>query len=892
MAQVSEDWWSSLPTQPVEKAAPTARERKESAEATVSELTAEEKRQKIAEKADKTAAAAEAEGAAKVAAEAAGVTRKNQMLGYLGTIQRVRDLLSSATATGPAGQVLGNIWGSKSGDLAEGLRSLQNPIVLEAMAEARKGSKVGATGFGALSEKELKLLASTWGSLSQAQSPEQLKPVLDRLENHYKRFFAYNAGYDPNKPEGALLVGLPTPQGAEPAAPEGRVRAGESVQPPEIAGVDAAVRSMVKGGRSADQIRQWLREYKPELKLDEKVANLDQNIDYFKKTGKLPGVILESTFKPSENPLASLAEGPAGAFALSAADQLAGGFLGELTGDQSRASAIMRGMREQNPTASAIGDVAGGVGSALTGEALAARYGLRLPALLQGLPQELLYGAGSAEPGERVSGMVSQGLMAPVTNVVGQLAGKAIGAPLRGASEQAGALMDKYGIQLTPGMLSGREGAERTMAGWPIVGSQVRERRNEALEQFNRAAFDEGLAPIGTRTSAVGQKGIADAQQAVSEAYARALGGVNLVLDQPFAQQARGKAYSDLAKLRDIGPELSQEVDAIFGRYADPSGTISGEGLQNALQEFQTLKNSYKQDPRWAKRIAPQLDDISDAYAGLLERQAPENFNLFQRANTAYRNVSTLEKAVETAAEGDIFNPGNLRSATRQQTQKFGGKKASARGDRPFNELTMSALNVVPQRLDDVSMVGRLAAPVVLGGAGAGYGLVSGASEPSEGGGKSDEASALPAPAVYGLGAAALAALPYSKFGMRGLTAPMRGGRTPAAANLGRLIEQYLPAAVRGSVRGYQAEPGVPMPQNFDYSQVGSPEFRNIVEQAAMAPPAAEPTQAAPAGPSVIEIGGRRVVLDLQSGTMVDAETGEPVEGFAHGGFAYRIGGR
>jgi hypothetical protein len=783
---------------------------------TLTPLDAEEKRLIIEEKERKAAEAAAAKEAAKAAQAAAAQKSREQMRNFLEDIQRARKLLSNPLATGPAAQLTGGIYSTPAADLSALLAALKNPIVLEAMQSARAGSKVGATGFGALSGKELDLLAGSLGSLREGQSRDQLLETLNRIDTSTRRFMAYNAGYDPNKPEGAILVGLPTPKGfKEPPTPTGGdLKSGKWAKNPELLGVDAAVTSMIKAGRSEGEIRQWLNEYQPEL--GDKTQNIQANIDYWRQSKKDPRVAIERQFVPSESTIGAAGDSSAGAFAAGGADQILLGSVDELSGNREQTAAVMRGLAEKYPLEYGAGQLTGGITSSLLPVGIASKFGKVGGSLLEGIVQNAAYGAGSAEPGQRMSNAIYEGLMTPLTNLFGSAVGKTIGVPLQGAPARLRLLADRYGINLTPGQMTGGKGVEQTISGLPIVGNQIRARRNETLDQFNVAAFDEGLRPIGVRVSAPGQAGIAEAQQAVSGAYKDALDGVTLTPDTDFVQQVRGLAYGKLSKLRDVGPELQQEVDDIFTRHAGPNGEISGEGLQMALQDLQKLKTDYKTDTRWRTQIAPSLDEISDGYSGLLQRQFPENFQKFKQANEAYRNVSILEKAVDSATEGDIFNPGTLRQATKQGTVRFGGKKASARGDRPFNALVMSSLQTVPKKFDDVSLAGRVAAPALAGGAGLTYGGLSLMAQPEQGGGEQGEgegSGVLPAPLAYGLGAGLLASIPYSKFGNRGMASLLRGSRTPGQQKLGSLIERYTPAMFRGIERGLTSEPGVPSPQ-------------------------------------------------------------------------------
>lgn len=836
---------SGLPDKPT----PTREERKDTASiastqagtertTTLTPLDAAEKQLIIEEKQRKADEAAAAKEAAKEASRLAAEKNRQQVRNFLEDIDRARKLLSNPLATGPVAQLTGGLYSTPAADLSAMLAALKNPIVLEAMQAARAGSKVGATGFGALSGKELDLLAGSLGSLREGQSRDQLLETLNRIDTATRRFMAYNAGYDPNKAEGAILVGLPRPKGTEepPTPTGGDLKAGKWTKNPELLGVDAAVTSMIKAGRSEGEIRQWLNEYQPEL--GDNTRNLQANIDYYRKTKKDPRVGIERQFVPSESTIGAAGDSSLGAFAAGGADQILLGTVDELSGNREQTAAVMRGLAEKYPLEYGAGQLTGGITSSLLPVGIASKFGRTGGGLLEGVGLNAAYGAGSAEPGQRMSNAIYEGLMTPITNIFGNVVGKTVGLPLQGAPARVRLLADKYGINLTPGQMTGGGGFEQTVSGLPIVGSQIRARRNETLDQFNLAAFDEGLKPIGARVSAPGQTGIAEAQQAVEGAYRDALDGVTLMPDTTFVQQVRGPAYGKLSKLRDVGPELQQEVDSIFTRHAGPNGELSGEGLQMALQDLQKLKTDYKTDTRWRTQIAPQLDEISDGYSGLLERQFPENFQKFKQANEAYRNVSILEKAVDTATDGDMFNPGKLRQATREGTTRFGGKKASARGDRPFNALVMSSLDVIPKKYDDVTLTGRFAAPAVAGGAGLGYGGISLMAQPEQGGndqGEGEGSGVLPAPLAYGLGAGLLASIPYSKFGNRWMTSALRGNRLPAEKALGQLVERYTPALFRGADRGFGSEPGVPSPQ--EPVPIIDPQTQALLDRMAFAEP-------------------------------------------------------
>ena len=71
--------------------------------------------------------------------------------------------------------------------------TIQSRLALSKMMALKAASSTGSTGFGALSEKELKLLTDYQGSLALAQSPDDIKKVVLKIYNHLEHS---NSEYD------------------------------------------------------------------------------------------------------------------------------------------------------------------------------------------------------------------------------------------------------------------------------------------------------------------------------------------------------------------------------------------------------------------------------------------------------------------------------------------------------------------------------------------------------------------------------------------------------------------------------------------------------------------------------------------------------------------------
>ena len=101
------------------------------------------------------------------------------------TVKRVRDMVEKygAAVVGP-GSLLNAIPGTPAADLAGMLETLSGSALITAMNGMRQGSAVGATGLGAMSEKEGSAVTAQGGSLVQASSPGQFLNMLDLWEDN------------------------------------------------------------------------------------------------------------------------------------------------------------------------------------------------------------------------------------------------------------------------------------------------------------------------------------------------------------------------------------------------------------------------------------------------------------------------------------------------------------------------------------------------------------------------------------------------------------------------------------------------------------------------------------------------------------------------------------
>ena len=656
------------------------------------------------------------------------------------------------------------VLGQGTTDLKSALDTIRANLSFDRLTQMREESKTGGA-LGSVTERELDLLGSAVASINQSQSEEQLRKNLARVEQHYRRSMALMAGENPDQPEIAQKYGLALPQapapqtgggndGAAPGAP-GAPGSGGGTPPsdpgetvlsadgryaddPALAGVNATVARMYREGATAQEVRDYLNRIRPGLGgpqtkgIEEAVAWARQN------PGKDLPVDLERVWEPASGAMQALGEAALwedpwfgfspGSALIGAGDMASFGLLDNLSAKPEMTRAVMTGVQERNPGSFLTGQVAGGVLSGLGAEAALARGGMGAVGRARG--GDLLlgagYGAGSADdPGDsRLANAAFGGLFGLGGGMTARAAMRGVGRGVAGVTDQARRRLADSNVRMSVGQLlgGGAQRLEDRLAGFPIIGDRIGAMRAEGISDFNRAAFNEGLAPIGaTVGDAIGELGIDAAQDAVSRAYDDALGGYTVNVDPQFVQDLT-QAVGNLRGIPRVGDEVVGSVDEM-AQYFDPTGQLTGRNMQPLIRGLGQTARAYKNDPL-GYRVAGGIGQVEDAVTGMFERQAPEVMPAFQNANEAFRNEEILRAAVNAARNGSrskepgVFMPSQLADAAASNSRRFGNSAGTTR--QPFFELSRAGQEVLPSQVPDSGTAGRLSIPMLLSG-GVGY---------------------------------------------------------------------------------------------------------------------------------------------------------------------------
>lgn len=442
---------------------------------------------------------------------------------------------------------------------------------------------------------------------------------------------------------------------------------------------------------------------------------------------------------PIRSAIGRAADTNIGAGLISAGNAVSAGALRNVSDD---AGALLDAQRNERPISTLVGDIGGSavamsgvnrLGGALlnTGGRLAPLAG-RVLTGGGGIGGDALYGsvrgAVEADPGNRLQGALLGGTLGAGGNFLGSRLTSGAGAIATGVQNDAVRYLTERGIPLTLGQTLGNRGMfGRTLnrlESTPLIGDLLGARRRDSIEGFNREAFNQALEPIGGQVQGtIGQEAIGLAQDQVGQAYDNALSGVQLQADAPFVQEA-GAALSQGRQVPLVGDRFGYAMDTRLGPLFDNNGGLDGASFQAGLRNVRSARpDMIRADPIVGQDAADAVSGVEDALINLANRQAPGAVDQLNAANRAYRSLGIIEDASLNAMNGangaGVFTPAQLGVAMRQNTRRFGGRGAAARGDMPFNELQRFGQEVLPSTVPDSGTAGRLGTlvlPTVLGG--------------------------------------------------------------------------------------------------------------------------------------------------------------------------------
>lgn len=282
------------------------------------------------------------------------------------------------------------------------------------------------------------------------------------------------------------------------------------------------------------------------------------------------------------------------------------------------------------------------------------------------------------------------------------------------------ALLKAEGVNPTIGQTLGGwvNRAEEKLQSIPFFGDAIAGARNRSREDFNKAAINRTLAPIGDKADSVGHEGVRQAGDKLSAAYDNLLGSMTFRTDPTLVTDLSGILAS-----KNLAAKESDKFNAIMQEHfsrLNSNGTMNGQDfkvlestLSNQAKKFSGSTDGYQ------KELGEALADALESFRGALGRANPNQAPLLKQINEGWANLVRVEGAAKSGinAKG-VFTPAQLNGAVRGADASV-RDRATSRGEALMQDLGDAAQTVLGNRVPNSGTADRLFAGVggLVGGA-------------------------------------------------------------------------------------------------------------------------------------------------------------------------------
>lgn len=291
----------------------------------------------------------------------------------------------------------------------------------------------------------------------------------------------------------------------------------------------------------------------------------------------------------------------------------------------------------------------------------------------------------------------------------------ALKAQLSGRDPEYAARVDrlnKMDVDLLPGQVKGGEAKVREQQDTSsrYKGEAIREKQQDSLKSYNRAGYNQALAPIGERYNPkgpVGRAGIDEVGRRIGAVYDRILPQARLKADQQVADRISEIKEDHEGMLGPYKGALDSIIQSRVIKRLDADHSMDGRTFKEVESELSGLSRKYHQSQDGAQHIlGDAIDELNGALRDNMERNSPEHVRPeLKRANSAWAAYKRLEGASERRPTSlGIFTPGDL-----EQAVKIGNRGGSfARGKALLGQFADDGQAVLGNIVPDSGTAGRL----------------------------------------------------------------------------------------------------------------------------------------------------------------------------------------
>lgn len=310
-----------------------------------------------------------------------------------------------------------------------------------------------------------------------------------------------------------------------------------------------------------------------------------------------------------------------------------------------------------------------------------------------------------------------------VSGAVGNLVPKAVGRMIRPNVRPEVSALIQEGVTPTPGQIIGgaAKRIEEGATSIPILGDAIKSGQRRAIHDFNRAALNRALKPIGLsleKGTPVGREAIDKVHQAISGAYDDLLPKISGAADDEFVSSLSASLKQSLSDLPESRAKQFENIvmNDVFGKFGN-DGKISGDVLKQIQSKVGKLIRRYgsSQDAD-SLQMSDALKDVGDALRAMLKRQNPDYAPSLDAIDSAYAQLLRVERAASSlGAKEGVFTPAQFTNAVKAMDPSL-RKTQFARGNALMQDFAESGKEVLSQTVPDSGTPFRLISNAGIGG--------------------------------------------------------------------------------------------------------------------------------------------------------------------------------
>lgn len=292
------------------------------------------------------------------------------------------------------------------------------------------------------------------------------------------------------------------------------------------------------------------------------------------------------------------------------------------------------------------------------------------------------------------------------------------------SSQHVQQLLDE-GVTPTPGQALGGvfKTTEDKLTSLPVVGDAIRGGQKRALVQFNRAAINRILQPLGKKLPKnvnAGRDAFNHADDIVSAEYNKLLPKLKGKLDPRFNKEVDSLKELTRSMPKDKADQFQRILDnEVIGRFTD-HGLAHGNTLKEIESKLGSMARGYMRSQDYDQRnLGGALRELQESMRRMIERNNPQHQGQLKRINRAYAHYKRAERAMSYVGTDDgLFTPSQFNSAVKALDPSK-DKKKFAKGTAFGQDLSNAGKSVLAQSYPDSGTAGRVLTNALAVGGGA-----------------------------------------------------------------------------------------------------------------------------------------------------------------------------